>query len=121
MTTLTARQAVEEMMGNTHGILDWSQAEPFWKAFGLEGKPWMQQIACRPNDFKGASLYDEQGNLLPEGTVREAIGIRELAEQICTKLGLQYEHYMGRGFQTRRCCDALARYLDELEKEKEVS
>jgi hypothetical protein len=102
MTTphkLSRADLLSKMECNTHSLFNVEFLNDLNAAFGTELKPF---------------TYEADGHKNPKGLTLNngasaAIGIAcfDLAAMLCTALGVEYEHMLGRGFQVRACCDAI--------------
>lgn len=103
-------EAINELEGSHHDILDVKQCQELCEVFGVKVPEMRKMVADTPDTFKGITLY-ENGEELPAGTVRFMMGAMELAKWICNQLGVSYNGKFGRGSQMRECCCALREHF----------
>jgi hypothetical protein len=113
---LTKKEAVEILSQADHGFLSKEGVDKIGEAFGVKLSTYLAQ--ANPQDFKGLSLYDKKGNPIDELEGQDADVV---AQELCSKIGLTYREFFGRGSQLRECCDKLWQVILELEKEKATS
>lgn len=97
-------EAVAELREYDHAFVSPKGAKRLAKPFGV--KPTTYLVQANPNDPKGLTLDDG-------ATEAEGVDAAILAEQICHKLGVNYESKLGRGSQLRSCCDALQKWAED--------
>lgn len=102
------KKVVETLYELDHAFLSKEGVEKLTKPFGFTGTTYVAK--ANPQDFKGLSLYDKDGNSIPEMEGQDAAVV---AEQICNHLGIEYQAMHGRGSQLRVCA---ARILEHVSK-----
>ena len=104
-----ARQAklIRELYECDHGFLSKEGVEHFTKPFGFNGTTYPAK--SNPQDFKGLSLYDKDGNPVKELEGQDA---SKVAQEIAKHLGVAFTPMYGRGSQLRECCARILEYLN---------
>ena len=92
------KKVVDMLYELDHAFISREGVEKLTKPFGFMGTTYVAK--ANPQDFKGLSLYDKDGNAIPEMEGQDA---STTAEQICKHLGLDYIPQHGRGSQLRVC------------------
>jgi hypothetical protein len=107
MASLGARrEALRVLEGyHTHDALTGEEAKRIAAPFGLHHEGY--ELTCNTRDPKGLFVPG-----LPANAKVRRVGMYDLAEDIARHLQLQYPSKMGRGFQARVCCEAIADALD---------
>lgn len=105
-----ARQSkvIRKLYECDHGFLSKKQVNYFTEPFGFEGTTYLAK--SNPKEFKGLSLWDEQGNPIDELEGQDA---DKVAYEIASYLGVNFQRMYGRSSQLRECC---ARILEHLNK-----
>lgn len=104
-----ARQAklIRELYELDHCFLSKEGVEHYTKPFGFIGSTYLAK--ANPDDFKGLTLQDKDGNPLAELKGQDASVV---AKEIADYLKLNYVPQYGRGSQLRVCCSAILEYLN---------
>lgn len=95
----TQKELLNEMVCNTHTLWAESFVNEVNAAFGTALKCHVYEADGGPRNPKGL--------FLDEGTQAKGLACFTLAPALCSALGVSYESSMGRGFQVRKCVDAL--------------
>ena len=102
---MTVEDALSSLAGWHHSFVSEEGANQVARALGIE-KP----VRCyagrsdRSGDPKGLSMHPGREGI-------RGIAGWSLAQWICDQLGVEYEHKMGRGFQTQACVEALSNHF----------
>lgn len=105
-----ARKArlIRELYELDHAFLDKNGVARFTKPFGFMGTTYIAK--ANPQDFKGLTLWDKNGNQVSELEGQDA---SRVAMEICQHLGVEFQEMFGRGSQLRMCCARLLEHLNE--------
>lgn len=93
-----------------HGFLSKEGVEHYTKPFGFVGDTYVAK--SNPQDFKGLSLFDKDGNPLEEMEGQDSAVV---ARQIADHLGVKYESMYGRGSQLREACARILEHFGQKE------
>lgn len=85
-----------------HAIFKDDETQELFKAFGITSVA-TPSIKDTRSEFKGAYIPWSKG----EGTYAKAADAAWVAETICSKLGIEYRDYFGRGSQLRECANKI--------------
>ena len=99
---------IRELYELDHAFLSKEGVEHYTKPFGFIGSTYLAK--ANPQDFKGLTLTDKDGNPIPELEGQDASVV---AKQIADHLGLTYPPMYGRGSQLRVCCAAILESLNK--------
>lgn len=107
-----ARQAklIRELYELDHAFISKEGVEKFTKPFGFIGSSYLAK--ANPQDFKGLSLHDKDGNPLSEMVGQDT---NITACEIADKLGVKYTPMFGRGSGLRECCSRILEHLNKKE------
>lgn len=100
-------EIIKKLAACDHGFLPKNKVREWTQAFGFEGTTYLAK--ANPQDFKGLSLYDKDGNPVDEMEGQDA---HKVAMQICKHLGIEYQDMFGIGSQLRECVDQIRKYLE---------
>jgi hypothetical protein len=100
---MTKQEALENLKQCDHAFLKPEFAVNVCKAFGVK-RPYMPTVKANPQDFKGLSLHDDNGDPIDEAS---GIAAHSLAEHLCKELGVEYTSFHGIGSQLFGCIKAL--------------
>ena len=81
--------------------------EHFTKPFGFSGSTYLAK--ANPQDFKGLTLQDKDGNPIDELVGQDASVV---ASEIADHLEIDYQELFGRGSQLRECCSRILEHLN---------
>jgi hypothetical protein len=98
---------IRELYECDHCFLSKEGVEHYTKPFGFVGSTYIAK--SNPQDFKGLSLYDKDGNPLDELEGQDASVI---AIEIADHLGVKYQPMYGRGSALRECCARILEHLN---------
>ena len=111
LEAMTAKEVVEFLSSNTHGILDPEVANMFAKKLGIDKAPSVEKITNPDAYFKGAHHPD--GRLLQPDESIEGVSVMVLVPWMCDQLGIpSTTFYLGRGFVVKELCRRLNEHLD---------
>lgn len=99
-------EALKYLSACDHGFIAKRKVQEIGKAFGVTLSTYLAK--ANPNDFKGLSLWNEQGQQVSE---MEGQAAHIVASELCRKLDIDYEVFNGIGSQLAECCHKLANYL----------
>lgn len=99
-------KVIRELYELDHAFLSKEGVEHYTKPFGFIGSTYLAK--ANPQDFKGLSLYDKEGNPIEEMEGQDASVI---AREIAQHLKVDFREMYGRGSTLRECC---ARILEAL-------
>ena len=102
---------IEELGEHHHNFLNKEGCEHFLKPFGIKIN--VEKVKANPQDFKGLSLWDKDGNTMDEGKGLSGLDVSLL---IADRLGVGSRIYSGRGFQHRANCEDIIKKLKEVNK-----
>lgn len=104
-----ARQAklIRDLYECDHGFLSKDGVEHFTKPFGFMGSTYLAK--SNPQDFKGLTLQDKDGNFLDELEGQDAA---KVALEIASHLGVNVPDMFGRGSQLRIACAKILEHLN---------
>ena len=102
------KKAVEMLYQLDHAFIGKEGVEQLTKPFGFIGTTYLAK--ANPEDFKGLSLHDAEGNAVSEMDGQDA---SKTAMEICQHLGIEFQEMYGRGSQLRVCA---ARILEHISK-----
>lgn len=91
-----------------HGFLPKKIVDKIADAFGITISTYTAR--SNPEEFKGLSLWDEEGNPVD---FLEGQDADRVAEQVCSGLDIPYPAMHGRGSQLAVCVDALRKHWTE--------
>lgn len=99
MKTFTQLKSIEELVKHDHSFLKPEFVKALTQPFGFEGSVYLAK--ANPQDFKGLSLFSDEGN-----PILEAMGQNAdfTACEIARHLNLEYTPMYGRGSRLRECC-----------------
>lgn len=104
-TYLAIVASVRELAECDHEFLESSRVARITEPFGFLGRTYFAQ--ANPQDFKGLSLWDDNGDPMDRAWGQNA---HSVAEQICVHLGIDYPPMHGIGSQLRVCVDAIKKF-----------
>lgn len=108
MERMKQAKVIRELYELDHAFISKEGVEHFTKPFGFVGRTYLAK--ANPQDFKGLSLHDKEGNPIEE---MEGQDTAEVAKEIAQHIGVNYTSMYGRGSTLRECC---ARILESLNK-----
>ena len=113
-----ARQAklIRELYELDHAFLSKEGVEHYTKPFGFTGSTYLAK--ANPQDFKGLTLYDDNGDPIDE---LEGQDSARVAEEIADHLKVDYPPMHGRGSRLRVCCARILEHLNEKEPRSKSS
>ena len=113
-----AKQAkvIRELYECDHGFLSKEGVEHFTKPFGFSGRTYLAK--ANPQDFKGLSLQDKDGNPISELEGQDAA---KVALEIASHLGVQVPDMYGRGSQLAIACARILEHLNKKATPQEVA
>ena len=94
--------SIRELAGADHAFLGKETVRRITEPFGFMGHTYLAK--ANPQDFKGLTLWDKDGNPLKEAWGQDA---HKVAMEICHHLEIKYEDYFGIGSQLRSCVYSL--------------
>jgi hypothetical protein len=100
------KEALDILVDCDHGFLSKEGVEKITSPFGFVGSTYLAK--ANPQDFKGLSLYDKDGNPIPEMEGQDASNV---ALQIASHLGVEVQGMYGRGSQLREACARIHEHL----------
>ena len=100
---------IEELKDYHHSFLNKDGCERFLKPFGIDVK--LEKAKANPQDFKGLSLWDKQGNPVNEA---EGLSGLDISSAIAHKLKINVLHLFGRGSQHQSNCELIIEYLEKV-------
>ena len=102
---MTEKDALNALAGWHHSFVAEESANRVARTLGVQKPvPCHRGYSNQDGDPKGLSMKSGQ-----EGS--RGIAGWSLAQWICTRLGVEYESKMGRGFQTQACVEALSKHF----------
>jgi hypothetical protein len=102
----TQAEALDMIESWDHAFVTPAGAVEVCGALGIPA-PSPQVRIANPQDFKGLTVWDDEGNELPPGTEVQGHDAEILAAHCCKSLGVDYGSRSGRGSQLRACVRAL--------------
>ena len=105
------KESVQMLYDLDHAFVSKEGVEKLTKPFGFTGTT--RVFKANPQDFKGLTLWDKDGNPVDEMEGQDSAIV---AEQICNHLGITYQPMYGRGSQLRVCA---ARIMEHISGVKE--
>lgn len=109
MISPKAKQAkvIRELYECDHGFLSKEGVEHFTQPFGFSGHTYLAK--ANPHDFKGLTLFDKDGNSIPELEGQDAA---KVALEIARHLGVEVPDMYGRGSQLAVACARILEHLN---------
>ena len=111
-TVREQKESVQMLYDLDHAFVSKEGVEKLTKPFGFVGTTRVFR-ADPPGTFKGLTLWDKDGNEIPEMEGQDSAIV---AVQICEHLGIEYQPMYGRGSQLRVCA---ARIMEHISGTKE--
>lgn len=107
---------IRELYELDHAFISKEGVEHYTKPFGFTGSTYLAK--SNPQDFKGLSLFDKEGNPIEEMEGQDAsVVAKEIAQHIKVKFTPMY----GRGSTLRECCARILESLNEKDSPLEKS
>ena len=107
---MTKLELIKKFEDYHHAFLSPEGVKRFTEPFGVTVKT--RTAKATPQEFKGLSLEDDNGNSVDEAEGADALTV---AARIADHLGIadSVMSYHGRGSQHRAYCEAIEKYLEE--------
>jgi len=103
---MTKKEAIKALRESDHCFISADGVYDLTKPFGFEGSTYVAK--ANPQDFKGLTLWDNDGKPVKEMEGQDASVI---ATEIANHLGLEYKEQFGRGSQLRTACNAIEKAI----------
>lgn len=104
---MRAAKVIRQLYEADHSFISKEGVRHYTEPFGFMGSTYLAK--ANPQDFKGLSLFDKDGNPISE---MEGQAAHILAEEIADKLKLTYPDMLGMGSRLRVACKAILEHLN---------
>lgn len=98
-------ESIKILAASDHGFLGEETVRRVTEPFGFVGHTYLAK--ANPQDFKGLTLWDKDGNQISEARGQDA---HKVAMEVCDHLGIKYEDYFGVGSQLSECVSKLRKF-----------
>lgn len=109
-------KVIRELYELDHCFLSKEGVMRFTEPFGFQGSVYLTK--ANPQDFKGLTLRDKDGNLVDEMEGQDASVV---ATEIAAHLGIKVKSMFGRGSQLRMACTQILEHLNSKELKEKVA
>ena len=99
--------ALNILEGSDHGFISKEGVDQIAKAFNVNIPTYLAK--ANPEDFKGLTLWDKEGNSINEMEGQDA---HKVAISICQGLKIEYRSMFGIGSQLRACTEAISKKIN---------